>query len=292
MAKPVALLLLVGSVGLAGCGPTRETRQRLADLEQASAQKDSLLLELADLGRFISDVNTELANVTVKGTEYQVTSESPVQATRDSTLMKIRYLTAAVDESEARLEQSRRRIRGLTSKSDSLQTLLAETIRNYEATIETQRTQIADLTARVDTLRTQNERLAAAVDTLSAEMDTLRTEASTVYYVVGTKQELIERGIVQEEGGARRFFIFGRAGKTLVPARDLDPSQFTPIDKYVDTHIPLPDPAAEYRIASRHPIELLANPIEDDGGIRGEIEIAAPEGFWQGSKYLIVVQKS
>lgn len=274
------------------CGPSAEERQRVAELEQAAAQRDSLVLEVADLGRFVSDIGTELAEVSLEGSEHTVIAESPSQAERDSIIAKVKQLNTMVDESQTRLEQSRRRIAGLSARSDSLQEVLTQTVANYEQVLATQRETIATLTARIDTLQVTNLKLAADVDTLSATVDTLRAETSTVYYVVGTKDELLERGVIEEEGGSRVLFIFGKRGKTLVPARNLDPSAFTPLNKYEATHIELPDPATEYRIASRHPLEYLVSPVNEDGAvIGGSLDIAAPDEFWRNSKFLIVVRE-
>ena len=290
--RPALAAVLITAVAVA-CGPSAEQQQRMAELEQAAAQKDSLLIEMADLGRFISNINAELSDVSLEGAEFDVVDESPVQAQRDSALAKIKYLNERVDESETRLAESRRRIRSLSLESDTLEALLAETIRSYERTIENHRQTIAVLTEQVESLELENTRLAASVDTLTAVVDTLQTVTSTVYYVIGTKDDLLERGVIEKEGGSRVLFIFGKRGETLVPARELDPTAFTAIDMHDVTAIPLPDTTAEYTFASRHPIaEVAAQEIDEDGRIRGsEILITSPETFWKGSKYLIVVRE-
>lgn len=278
---------------MASCGPSPETQQRLAELEQAAAEKDDLLIEIADLGKFISDVNAELASVSLAESGLQVMVESPMQASRESVLVKIQYLNSRVAESEQKLAQSQRRIRSLTLESDTLKSLLAETITSYERTLENQRATIAALNDRVNLLEEQNVQLVASVDTLSTKLTTLKAETNTVYYTVGTKQELIDRGVVTKEGGARFLFIFGKRGETLVPSRELDPSEFTAIDKDQITRITLPDSTSEYVIASRHPTDLLTAEQLENGKIKGSfIQIEAPEQFWKNSKFLIVVQKS
>ncbi len=288
---PMAIAATVLSGVISGCGPSAEQQQRIADLEQASAQKDSLLVEMADLGRFISNLNAELSDVSLEGAEFDVVAESPVRAERDSALAKIRYLNERVDESETRLAEGRRRIRSLSLESDTLEALLAETIRSYERTIENHRLTIVALTEQVESLELENTRLAASVDTLAAAVDTLQTVSSTVYYVIGTKDELLERGVIEKEGGSRVLFIFGKRGETLVPARELDPTEFTAIDMHAVTAIPLPDTTVAYTFASRHPIADVEATAIEDGEIRGDvIEITSPESFWKTSKYLIIVR--
>ena len=121
---------------------------------------------------------------------------------------------------------------------------------------------------------------------------TMGQRENTVYYIVGTKEELIERGVITPEGGSRFLFIFGKRGRVLAPARKLDPSQFTAINKRDVTEIPLPGADGEYQIASRQNLEFLATPPDEKGKITGTetLRIASPEQFWTASRFLIVVR--
>ncbi len=276
--------LTVLVLGIVGCGPSEETLQRIEELELAAAQKDSLVQEIADIANFMSEINAELAKVQLEGAELAQV-ESPVQASRDTVLTKIRVLNTRFDETASRLASSRRRIRGLTRVSDSLRVTLEQTITNYELMLESNREAIMALSDQVESLTEQNVQLAAAVDTLEAA-------TRTVYYVVGTEDELLARGIIRKEGGSRVLFIFGKRGQTLVPARELNPADFTAIDKWEMTQIPLPDSTAEYRIASLQNLEYLMTPRDDKGRIKGQgsLDIGTPEPFWMPSKFLIVVE--
>jgi len=287
------LLTAAFAVTLTGCGPSQEVQQRMAELEDAAAQKDELLIEVASLGRFISDINAELSDVSLAEAGLQINSESPMQASRDSVLGKIQYLTEKVADTEARLAESRQRIRSLTLQSDTLQMLLAETITSYERTLENQQATIDALNERVVLLEEVNVLLAASVDTLSTELHDLRTETNTVYYAIGTKEQLLDQGIVEKTGGARFLFIFGKRGETLVPAGQLDPSVFTAVDKQRITTIALPDSTSEYEIASPHSLEYISASEIDEGKIHGSsIQIVSPNDFWKNSRFLILVEKS
>jgi len=114
---------------------------------------------------------------------------------------------------------------------------------------------------------------------------------NTVYYVIGTRDELQERGIVAPVGGSRFLFVLWKTGVTLAPARHLDPSLFTAINKREVTNIPLPDPNGHYRIASRQDLTALGTQADDQGEITGagSLTIAHPEQFWKNSKFLIIV---
>ncbi len=281
--KPIVAALLAAATATA-CGTSAETERKLAELEQASAQKDSLLQEVAMSSRLLSEVSAELANVKVKG-RLRVSSETPLMAQRDTMIQKLRYVVARVTETENRLAESQRNIRSLTNLSDSLRATLDSSVTNLQTLVETQKTTIASLTDQVDALQTENVALRDTVATVTER-------ENTVYYIIGTKEELKEKGIITEEGGSRVLFVLWRTGRTLNPARELDPSQFHIINKRQVTEIRL-DPAADYRIASRQDLNQLATPPDADGKIHGvsSLQIGAPEQFWRTSKFLIIVQE-
>ncbi len=279
-------LLAAGLAGTAMACQRGPTPEQLAIM----AQKDSLIQEVAEQSRVLSDISASLAKVQVQGKELPIKSESPRTALRDSIFARITYVTDRLTTAERQLRDSRRRISGLTKLSDSLKATLETTMANYESTIASQKTTLQEMNDQLQKLSTENADLTVAKAALTDTVRSLAQENSTVYYVVGTKDELLQRGIIREEGGSRVLFIFGKAGKTIVPARDLQPSEFTPIDKHQVTEIPLPE-EAEYRVASLQNVEALATPPGKDGRIKASVlKIAEPDKFWVGSRFLIIVR--
>ncbi|HEV8306001.1 MAG TPA: hypothetical protein VGQ25_13630 [Gemmatimonadales bacterium] len=283
ISKPILAALLAAATATA-CGTSAETERKLAELEQASAQKDSLLQEVAMSSRLLSDVSAELARVQVKG-RLHVSSETPLLAQRDTMMQKLKYVVARVSETEKRLTESQQRVRTLSNLSDSLRTTLDSSVTNLQTVIETQKATIVSLTDQVNALQTEN---VALKDTVA----NVTERENTVYYIIGTKEDLKQKGIITEEGGSRVLFVLWRTGSTLAPSRELDPSQFHVINKRDVREIAL-DPAGEYRIASRQDLSQLATEPGPDGKIRGvsKLQIAAPEQFWRNSKFLIIVQE-
>src|SRR5438093_9461662 len=96
--------------GLAACGTSAETERKLAELEQVNAQKDSLMQEVAISSRLISDVNTELAKAKIRNDRLRVSSESPITASNDTLIARLRYVVARVQQTESALNESRDRI--------------------------------------------------------------------------------------------------------------------------------------------------------------------------------------
>lgn len=265
-------------LALAACGTSAETERKLAELEQANQQKDSLMQEVALSSRLLSDINVELAKVKVRNNRLRVSSESPVTASNDTLIAKLRYVVTRVRETEGALSESRARIQTLTSLSDSLRATLDSTVGNLQTMIATQKQTIDLLTDQVQMLTTENV--------------ALRDSLATGYYVIGTREELKKKGILTEQGGGRVLFILWRTGKTLQPARNLDPDLFTAIDTRQVTQIPLPVASGTYRVASLQDLEYIAEERQD-GKYSGTptLTITSPADFWQTSKFLIIIRE-
>jgi uncharacterized coiled-coil protein SlyX len=276
---PVALLVA------AGCkqGPTPEVQARMDSLSLASADRERLMQEVAENTRLVSEISKELAAVSVPPKQLKTTAESPLRASRDTLIQKIRYLTGQMRDIEPRLKSSEQKLRELTTISDSLRNELAATMQNLQGVIANQK-------QTIDALNTQVEQLTAQIAALQDTIGTMATEANTVYYVVGTKDDLEQKGIVQEAGGARFLFVLWKTGKTLVPARNLDPSEFTQADRRHLSELPLPAVDKEYHIVSRQDVTALDAPPGQDGTITGRVKIADSARFWANSRYLIIIE--
>src|SRR4029077_6346134 len=125
------------------------------------------------------------------------------------------------------------KVKDLTTLSDSLRNELASTMQNLQGVIDNQKETIDALTLQVETLTAEN---VALKDTL----ENMSTINNTVYYVVGTKDELEQKGIVEEGGGAGVLVALGKGGKTFGPSRNLDPGVFTGADRGHFPELPLP----------------------------------------------------
>jgi hypothetical protein len=274
--KKLRFTFIAVAFGLAACGTSAETERKLAELETANAAKDSLMQEVAISSRLISDINVELAKARVRNDRLRVSSESPITASNDTLIAKLRYVVARVRETEASLTASRERIKSLTALSDSLRTTLDSTVGNLQSVIAAQKTTIDLLTERVDALTTENV--------------ALRDTLATGYYVIGTREELKKKGILTEQGGGRVLFVLWRTGKTLQPARNLDPRDFTSIDTRSVTQIPLPSAQRQYRVASLQDLEYVAEErVNNKYTSTPVLTITSPVDFWRTSKFLIII---
>jgi hypothetical protein len=288
-------LILLIAITVTGCDRRQaELTRALAESRAAEAQKDSLLTEVLETTQFVSDLNSELAKaktvaITSNGADPGLPGAMQDREERKETLARIQQVIARLNESEAKLTAAEARAKNARIRNARL---LAQ-IATFQKTIEDLKTAAEQQRAENEDQKSQIALLAGQVDTLGKERNSLRgsvasliTYKNTVYYAVGTKDELLKNGVVTKEGS--KFLIFG--GTRLEPARSLNPAAFTAIDKTQTLSIALPRTDKKYKIVSRQSPEYLSGDVNPKGEVKGVVEIVAPEEFWSPSKYLILVQ--
>jgi hypothetical protein len=302
----VPCLLLLGACDT----KAKEQLQTLAHADSVRTDslvsiKNDLLNEVMTSTQFVNDINTEMAKLKSRKPpklNAPLTSESDIAAMKEertTVVARIRELVARLDSSEARVASLRSRAAKLSKQDSSLVAQVAEyekTIEglretvaqqkaDYDAIIAKQNTQIAALNSRVDTVTQDNVRLASEKTALIDTVGTLTSEKNTAYYVIGTQDELLKQGVLVQEGH-KRFVVLG--GRTVAPARDLDPSKFTKIDRLRDRTINFP--AGEYTILTRQSPAFASPFASKNGKFSGGLRIDQPEKFWEPSKFLIIVK--
>ncbi|HTS88018.1 MAG TPA: hypothetical protein VMG41_05955 [Gemmatimonadales bacterium] len=266
-------------------GPRSEALTRHIDEVSLIAERDSLLAEVTANAKLISDIQSELGRVEAKPARAAPESAS-LEVTKDQrayTLERVRQLTTRLQAAESHLVASERRAQRLARTVDSLGEQNGEaksTINDLMAMIVNQRETMTTLGARVDSLTT------VALD-LADSVGHLTDDHNTAYFVVGTRDELLAKGVVTEEG-PRSFPLIGR--RKVVPARQLPLGEFTSIDRSVTRRIPLPDSTKHYTIVSRQDLSQLESPVHGTE-VSDSIQIGAPDSFWEPSRYLIVMER-
>lgn len=294
---------MIATVLVAGCNT--EAKQQLATIaktdslrvDSLAAVRKELMEEVMSSTQFVTQINTELAKARAladkQPTQLETTAEmTATNEQRKAIVARITHLVARLDSVQNRLASTRARVAKLT-KDDSilvakvteyeksitdLQESAAKERADFQNVIDQKSTEIASLNSRIDTLNTVR---VALTDTVGQ----LTTEKNTAYYVVGTKDELIKKGVLAAEGG-KRFFLVG--GRSVVPGRQLDPTAFTKIDRLNDRTIDLPP--GEYEILSRQNASFAKAATMKDGKIAGQLQIEQPERFWESSRFLIIVR--
>src|SRR5688500_5607274 len=278
---------------LAGCETKREraradslqaiTDRQLALTTSLSSQKDSLMRAIFESDSLLTKIDSQIR--TVKGLPAKKRVKRNYESPLEEQLVRRKELTDRVEALVQRarvtateLADSRKREQELRGKNDTLQ-----------LRIEDDQRIIAELGNKVQQQAETIAALELRVDSLVTETRVMGERYYRAYYVVGTEDELLERGIVEREGGAN--LLFARIGRTLQPARALDPELFTAIDRRDIREIPLPDSTKRYAVVSRQSLDNAEVAERDEEEFKGLLRIPDPERFWGTSRFLILVAK-
>jgi len=227
-------LVLASAVAFTACD--NGVKQQLATVaktdslrvDSLSTVRKELLEEVMTSTQFVNQINTELAKArslaAKPAPQLESTAEmSQVNDQRKAIVARITHLVARLDSVQTRLASTRRKAAELTQKDSALVAQVADFQKNiadlqasaehqraqFQATIDSQTVRIASLSKAVDTL---NVVRTALVDTVH----TLTNEKNTAYYIIGTKDELIKKGILAQEGGKRFLLVGSRQRRQLV----------------------------------------------------------------------------
>ena len=275
----LALTLLVP---IAACdqGPSPEVQARIDSLQTA---RDSLAREMAQQNETIQQLTTSIERAVAEVSETGVTAPENLPD-------RIETMAENLRSARSQLEESQRRIRSLSSRSSQLRDSINAVIASRDAALATHRDSIDALMAELETMSGRVDSLSTERSVLAETLSEVEEKYYTVYVAIGTRDELVEQGVIEAEGGARVLLILWKAGETLVQARDLNREAFQAIDMREMTTIDLPQ-QGQYRVVSRHSLDHL-QPVPDENAVfAGEsLEITDPERFWQASQYLILVR--
>jgi regulator of replication initiation timing len=301
--KLIVLSAAFAALAVGACdGSKKQLEATLAQVQQISAEKDSLLKDVLATSQFIAEVNGELAKVRsrtagrpVVGKAGEMESTLSPAEQREAIKTRVAELAGRLNESESRLAASRNRVRDLTANNSALATQLAgydSTIASFQKMIDQQKGEIASLTEQVNALQAENTTLkqekvvlAAQKDTVVAEKAALVVEKNTVYYVIGTEDELFKKGIIAKQGGMLGL------GKTAVPGAALNDADFTAVDRTAVMDIAFPKADKAYKIVSRQDVSALATAPDKSNRIKGGLKITDAVKFWAPSKYLILMEQ-
>ena len=302
--KSVVLgLAAVAIVATTACDPSKkELEKTLAQVQQVSAEKDSLLKDVMATSQFIAEVNTELSKVRsraagkpVQGKPGEMESSLTPTQQREAIKVRITELTARMNESDSRLTASRNRVRDLTANNAALATQLAgydSTMASFKTLMDNQKAEIASLSEQIASLQGENTTLKAdkAVLTtekaaVTAQKDALVVEKNMIFYVIGTEDELFKKGIIIKQGGMLGL------GKTAVPAAALKESDFTTADRLQLMELAFPKADKAYKIVSRQDVTALETAPDKSNRIKGGLKITDAPRFWGPSKFLILMEQ-
>ena len=269
----LSVLLIVACLSL--YVQTRRDADAMTALRQseqgARARYDRAVQEISAIQDSVNAIAVDAAqalSITKVGAERRL---SPTGASE--TLARIAGLRTRIQSLESRLKDSDFRIAGLDRMVKQLKQGQAE-----------KEQMVARLGGRVDSLQTHVTDLTASVEEahtlIAAQSDTLaqtRRELGTVYYVIGSRKDLVKGGVVAAGGG-----VLG-LGKTLRPTGNVDPAALHAVDTDEQTVIPIAASKARV-ITAQSPQSYSIEPV--NGQL--ELRILDPHEF-RKVRHLVIV---
>lgn len=287
----IPFIFLLSLVMITGCGKKKE--QQIMDLQQKNAllvaaqtQKDSLMNELFNS---MNDIERNLSDITAR---EKVIAAAPSDEKRMSTdvrdkiMDEIILINNIMDENKKQLASLKDQLKKSGAKVAALQ----ESINLLTKRLEEKEAEIADLKGQLVKLNFTVESLNATVDTLRDEtasqskvisqQELIIGEMNTIWYVIGTKKELTEKGIIEKAGG---MFSGNMKMSDMI-----NPDYFTTADMRTLSRISFESSKAE--LVTVHPEDTYKFITNEDEKILG-FEITNAGEFWKSSRFLVIMTR-
>jgi peptidoglycan hydrolase CwlO-like protein len=225
---------------------TLDATQRAADSTRTSYQQ--AVQEIAAIQDSLNAIagSDQAVSMTSLDAERRLSPTGGSEA-----LARIAEVRTRIQSLEQRLQQSGIRIAGLDQMVLQLKHGLAEKeqlVARLGGQVDSLQGQVGDLSAGVAEAHTM---IAAQSDTLAQ----FRRELGTIYYVIGSRQDLLKTGVVAARGG-----VLGM-GKTLRPTGHVDPERLHVVDTDEQAVIPLG--VAKARVLTAQPPQSYSLELKD-----------------------------
>lgn len=304
-------------------------RRRNHELEE---KNEHLLRQLDGLAQIVNDIDRDLGGD--RGGAIRPLRPSgdmdDTLAEREELEAKRQRIAANLSRLTSELHRSDSLWRAATAAESADRAALASSgasLAMFRTLAETRAAQFAQFQQRLDSMRDSNRQLSDERDRMRDSLASLAARMSSVYYVVGTRDELLSAGVVREVTVASRSWRGWQRERQLMPSSDAELARLVEIrsafgalggapgdddddgveqqgsssrapqggelrelDRYHDLHLALPRVRhARLRILSSQDLRYAEGVTRDGYVTDNRLHITDPEGFWEGSRYLVVL---
>lgn len=280
---PLLVVALLAAGGLSAWLLVQSRNSKLAYQDLSAAEESSRQSYNRTLDA-IAEIQDSLDVITPRDSSFQVvpgslaTEQEMAGPDGRKALERIATLRASIERSRERIQQLESRLQSEGGRVNSLRRMVANlnrTLDDRKHTLDEMSARVEALQGQVGTLETEVQQKAETIVAKDASLEDRRRELATVYYLVGTKQELTQQGAIVASGG-----VLGM-GKTLLPtgksvagiALDTDVSTVVRTD------------AAKARVLTPQPVGSYELRLVEG---RMELHILNPEEFRKVRQLVIV----
>ena len=276
----------------AACGPNQEhvradsaaaalSTEQTQLANQLKAQKDSLTRVVLQADDFIMKVDASMNKVKglPHGKKGQTLDPLARQVeNRQLVMERVNALVARAQATAAQLAKANKNNAALLQQIAADSAMIAD----LNSTIQRQTAMMGTMSTRIDSLTGETVRLGATI----ADLENQKNKA---FYVIGSEDELLKRGVIVREGGAN--LLIAHPGRTLQISRTADPKEFTEVDQRGTKSIAMPDSSGRYKVVSRQSLDYATVNERDKDTFRGNLQIADVSRFWGPSRFLVIVRQ-
>lgn len=289
--KRILLLSLIISLFLGSCTYQKKIQQLKREndsLRNIVQQSDYTLQQyLAAFNEIQENLNTikqkeHIITIQTTGVEGQLSQDAKEQINQD-----ILTIYRLMEENKKKLELLKKQMRASKIKNKEL----LKTIQLYEQQLQAKDREIDSLKKKLAELNINIQALNQQINQMKQQVDTLKQVTqqqqqklqqqeialNTAYYIVATKKELLEYGILDKKGILAKPILTGNFDKT----------HFTKIDIRETKQIPIMSKKA--KVLTPHPADSYE--FQYEGKVINYLVIKDPKRFWETSKFLVIMVK-
>ena len=255
----------------------RDKYNQLAqDLSARDAYVDSITQSINDVYNNLESVRLREGLVLKETGEMEAKKKFTSQDIRQKLIEEISLIDSSLKENRHRISDLQSKLNAARTQYAGLKKMVAslkQTVEEREATITQLEQKIQGLVAEV---RTKTQMLTQRDSVIEQQ----HLELDRAFYIVGTRRELEDKGIITKQGG----FLWGLLGSTTVLASGMDAKYFSPIDKLQNTSIDIDGTINE--IIPRRSEKFYTTTEVSKNEMK--LNIAEPQSFWQ-DRYLVII---
>ena len=286
--KKILFLLIIAL--FMSCSDKEKISQLEKDKQQLQLTVDSLHHDTELKNQFIeeysitiNEVYDNLENIRKREgliAKYSKDLEKNKNITmRERLLSNLKSIDAYLKSSKAKVQELNAKLNKQRISYDPLK----ETVERLNNTIIEKEKYIAELKDQISDLHIEVDAAKKEIVAKEELIQEKTKELNLAYYIIGTKDELKEKGIIEEKGG-----ILGiRKTKKLAPS--FDGSRFTQVDISSTDKIDIVGKTNKIEIISPHNPDSYH--LVENGQKRSSVEIIDPQEFWK-MKYLVILVKN